>query len=50
MLKHLTAYLWEAQKAADQFSGADKDIAAGLINEIKVLKQRLSQSLSTQSL
>lgn len=46
MLKHFTAYLWEAKNIADKFEGADKAVADHLIQECEVLKLRLSQSLS----
>jgi len=46
MLKHLTAYLWEAKAISDNFDGADKAVADHLISECEVIKLRLSQSLS----
>ncbi|MBT3249587.1 MAG: hypothetical protein HN846_02930 [Candidatus Pacebacteria bacterium] len=47
MLKHFTAYLWEAESLADRFDGADKAVVEHLIKECDVLKLRLSQSLSS---
>jgi hypothetical protein len=46
MLKHFTAYLWEAEEMVDDFDGADKANVEHLIKECDVLKLRLSQSLS----
>ncbi len=46
MLKHFTAYLWEARVVADNFDGAQKAVADQLIGECEVVKLRLSQSLS----
>jgi hypothetical protein len=46
MLKHFTAYLWEASVVADNFDGAQKAVADQLIGECEVVKLRLSQSLS----
>jgi len=46
MLKHFTAYLWEAEAIVDSFEGADKAVVEHLIKECDVLKLRLSQSLS----
>ncbi|MBU0578466.1 hypothetical protein KKE34_03855 [Patescibacteria group bacterium] len=46
MLKHLTAYLWEAKIMADNFDGADKAVADHLISECESIKLCLSQSLS----
>ena len=46
MLKHFTAYLWEARLVADNFEGAQKAVADRLISECEAVKLRLSQSLS----
>ncbi|MBU0576801.1 hypothetical protein KJ654_04065 [Patescibacteria group bacterium] len=46
MLKHLTAYLWEAKIIADNFDTAQKAVVDRLISECESIKLRLGQSLS----